>query len=154
MDPVVKFPRYLKRRFLKEAKALFPNEAYALILGVRLDDGSLEIKDLFIPEDIQKYSTPEFVNVPDEWFRKAHELAFYSNSIVLGDIHSHCYRKNEGITDATPSEGDYRRVAEVRKYMMHYYSILGILRLVENQDGSIKSRLMMYQPACSFRVIE
>lgn len=150
----VLFPAYLQRHFAKLARKLFPKEAYCILLGRKLENSPylFHIEDLYIPADLEKHVSPDFVNVQKSWFGMAHEVAFQYGKLVLGDLHSHCYDESSGFSDAAPSEADLDRIPGVSSELAHYYSILGIYHLARKKQKKFRGRFKLY-PACPpFRI--
>src|ERR1017187_5039090 len=104
-------PSKLERDFVSRAKAAYPREAYAYLLGILAGD-HVHIEDLYIPEGADRYATDERVNVLDHWIVEALEAAREEDLTVVGDIHSHPYPLQEADgrrLDCSQSEADIDR---------------------------------------------
>lgn len=92
----------------KRAKAAFPKETFAYVLGH--DAGTLvEVVALWWPEDVDQYATTESVQVPPRWLGDAQDYAKDLEVAVIGDVHSHCWMRGElgrWNPGAAPSEWD------------------------------------------------
>lgn len=137
------------------AKHAFPAEEYAIILGIKTEDGNFEVKDLYYPEDRLDGSTPESIDIDEKWFEQAQEDGFRRGLIVLGDVHTHCYDEaREGVAENAPSAVDYDWLAHAKFNLAHYYSIMGILRVVKRKKtGRFSCDLMLYPAMIPFEVV-
>lgn len=152
MAKTVVFPARLQNAFKKAAKAAFPREEYALLLGKCDENGEFKVEDLYFPSDRAENSGPYHVDVRDEWFKHAQERYFKQGLIVLGDIHSHCYDSGkETPADMMPSEVDIHSLSYLKDGLEPYYSIMGILRLIKKKK-SITSKLALYPPIIPYEV--
>lgn len=112
---VVKIKASLEDQFKREAKLVFPNECYAIMLG-HVKGGEKVVDWLLFPDVTCNHSTPDYVNIREEWWRHAFDVAKLKEMVVLGDIHSHCYENVTGTRDCSPSEADWDRFD--RNYVM------------------------------------
>ena len=103
--------RRLLGHFRREAKRIYPKEAFAVLLGTS-SETSLHITELFIPDQQERFSTPLSVPYANVWLRRAKELASASGLDILGEIHSHA-DKSSWKHDTTPSQDDWTRSIQV-----------------------------------------
>jgi len=83
---------------------VFPLEAFGFLLG--LDAGTnAEIVDIWFPEDIEKYSTRVSVQPQYSWLVEALEHAHAQDLTILGDWHSHPYKKTDWAPEMDESVG-------------------------------------------------
>lgn len=76
------------RRAAKEAFLAGGNETYAILIGHE-EGAAIEITELYIPEDVAKFCSPEYVDVQDEWLADAIDVAREAGAQIVGDLHSH-----------------------------------------------------------------
>ena len=99
----------VERRFKTLAKDHFPKEAYAYLLG---RDGvrSVDVTDLWIPSDLDVYTTQYEVAPPPMWSEEVTDYAKEHELDILGSIHSHPWSQKELLgryrPDHAPSEQD------------------------------------------------
>ncbi|MFN3323408.1 MAG: Mov34/MPN/PAD-1 family protein [Bryobacteraceae bacterium] len=139
----VEIPRLLVERFKREAKASFPRETFAYLVGQNCGD-LVVIEDLFTPDDVRNYCTEAAVNVPNHWPAEARAFAKENEAEVVGDIHSHprSYEVWKGqITEWTPSEGDHAE---------GWCGLCGICVVSEQKDGRLRASVRFYGP--SYRI--
>lgn len=80
----------------------YPNEAFAYLLGC----GDMVI-DIWIPEDLAEYATPNEVTLPAHWYIEAEQEAASQNLRVVGCVHSHCDDEYDGC----PSNADLDNIS-------------------------------------------
>lgn len=134
--PKVVFPAKLSSKLYKRAKKAFPNEEYAILIGKRLKNKDFEVVFLYFPTERLNDQHPEHVNVDQNWFETAHEMALTFGLEVLGDIHSHCYDVYEegGNPGTDPSEADWEWAEEMKNISGGKYRLLGIVRVLKKGD--------------------
>lgn len=100
-------PPPIQRALISEAKARFPREMFAYLLGNIAGD-LITIDDIWTPEDLEKYADDTSVEPPPDWLLDAQEQAHDDGLMVVGWAHSHPYRYAEGWTakDHSQSEND------------------------------------------------
>ncbi len=124
----VEVSRPLLERFKREAKTAFPRETFAYLLGQDAGD-QVHIEDLWFPEDVHVHSSEDMVDVQPHWEFEAGAHAREEGLEVVGDIHSHPFRRRETqgtVPGREPSEGDLER--GVRR-------LTGICTVVESKRG-------------------
>lgn len=139
----VEVPRRLVEKFKREAKAAFPREAFAFLVGHNAGDLVI-VEDLFIPDDVRQYCTETAVKIPSEWHGEALAFALEQEAAVVGDIHSHPRRYNAWngqVTERTPSEGDHAE---------GWNGLCGICVVSEQKDGRLRASVRFYGP--SYRI--
>ena len=131
--------RKLIGEFKKEAKAVFPRETFAYLLG--RDAGTVvEIEELFFPPDVNDYCSENSVTIGEDWLYSAKEHAKESSLSVVGDIHSHPYRHRDIgrlKPDCAPSAQD------MDCGIPH---ISAICQVRERRDGSLISSVRFWGP--------
>jgi proteasome lid subunit RPN8/RPN11 len=129
-------PPSIERQFKKLAKAMFPCEAYALFLGTIAGD-RVHVDEMYVPENLSRFSKPEYVTIQPEWVIDANEQAKESDLVITCDAHSHTYRKGETVFDAVQSEKDLQRDCGMAAY--------GVCNVVETKRG-LRASLRWYGP--------
>jgi len=148
------FPKNLRQQFIKAAKAAFPREEFACLLGRRDENGIFSIEELYFPPGRENSATKDYVQPELDWFEWAREIGFQKGLIILGDIHSHCYDANkEGVADTSPSEQDFTYLAAIKDEVEHYYSILGICR-VAKKGRRFYSDIVLYPAMIPYEILE
>ena len=106
MKPLqVNFPLSLRRRFSRRAKAAFPVETLAVMIGQR-KGCQIDVLDLLFPEPAS--ADENTVSVNHTWYDILNCGYQREGLQVIGDLHSHCYA--HPIIDAAPSETDWEQV--------------------------------------------
>ena len=139
----VEIPRRLAERFRRQAKAAFPCETYALLIGQNAGD-LVVIEDLFVPDDVRDHCTEARVNIREYWHGEALAYALEQGAAVVGDIHSHPRRYDTWsgqVTERTPSEGDHAE---------GWVGLCGICVVSEQEDGRLRAGVRFYGP--SYRI--
>ncbi len=150
MLPLIPFkvdiPRRLVDEFKKAAKAAFPRETFAYLIGHEAGT-SVGVEELYFPEDLDTHTTEESVNVADHWLIDAKAHARDIEATVLGDIHSHPYkhRRGHGEPDRSPSESDIDRA---------WSNLYGICLVRQDKNGRLRASIRFYsrQPEVNMRV--
>jgi proteasome lid subunit RPN8/RPN11 len=140
---VIQVSKRLTEDFKKKAKKSFPNEAYAFLLG-HTDEEKIIIDSLFYPTDVDSYCTPGAVDVQWSWYMEARREAKRNNLTIVGDIHSHPYKKHAKHIDASPSETDWDGLVGG-----HIMAICGIKQL---QNGHLRARTKFWGPMPQVKV--
>ena len=136
-------PEKIIRDFQAGAKAAFPREYYGVLLGV--DCGTkIELVDIYVPEDLDKFCTEKYVFFQEEWFVDAAEYGKEVGGTIVGDIHSHPYTKEYLKTvvqplDCGPSETDLCRFPGWR-------GLTGLVIITESKKGRLSSRVFFWGP--------
>ena len=90
----LKVHRSSMAKFKRRAKDVFPLEAWGYLLGMNGTE-ALEIVDIWIPEDLEKYAKKDKVDPPSHWPIQALEYCEEHDLTPLGSIHSHPYMYDE-----------------------------------------------------------
>jgi len=135
----------LTKDFKKRAKASFPNETFAYLLGRIEGEGEKIVVDgLYYPQNTEEFCGPNFVYVQDDWIKEAKKEAKNLGMIVLGDIHSHPYKKHAKNTDTSPSEADWES--------MEYGQIMAICVIKQLKNGHLRARTRFWGPMPQVKV--
>ena len=147
----VKFPKNLAASFYRQAKKVYPNEEFAILLAKKKGTLFL-IEDLYYPPERLNVLSPDFVPVQHEWFREAEKIARGKNLHIVGDIHSHCYSEEDADYAGTdPSEADWEYAEYMKRSTGDKYALMGIVRVLKKGDKlACKSR---FWPALDLPVI-
>jgi len=131
MPKRVEFPETLARSFKRAAKAVFPREFYAILLGDRGQSAFL-VHELWIPTEQEEFCTAMSVDIPMRWWKEAQKYADNRAFEVLGDLHSHCFDLEDVREyDASPSEGDIDRSMSLLKLTGGEEAVFGICTINE-----------------------
>ena len=108
--PTIKLtiPRKVIAEIRQGAKAAFPKEWWALLLGTNAGD-HVQVDELYIPDDQDAYTSDYVIYEQTHWFAEAEAQARESELLVVGRIHSHPFTQIEAqgcIWDRSQSEGD------------------------------------------------
>jgi hypothetical protein len=101
-------PAKLEREIITRAKAMFPRESFAYILGTIAGD-SVHLDELWIPDDLDQWTSEDCVLVQPSWAVDAAAEAKESGLVIVAWLHSHCYLRFEGeglMKDRSQSEAD------------------------------------------------
>ena len=131
-------------KFKRAAKEAFPLETFAYLLG-RDAGTSVEIEDIFIPNNVLECVTTTSVLIDDSWLPAARKEARDLGLTVVGDIHSHPFRYGE--------EGDLRLHSAPSAIDMEngLKGINGICAVVQSKSGRLRSRVTFWGPMCEVR---
>lgn len=136
----VEVSRRLLDRFKRAAKAAFPCETFAYLIGQNA--GSLQIvEDLYFPEGVERNCTTNAVWSEEHWLAEATTYARDEDAAVIGDIHSHprtFARWGGQLSECTPSAGDHA---------IGWHGLCGICVVSEQQDGRLKAAARFYGPS-------
>lgn len=108
----VTYPRRLLDQFKREAKRIFPKEAYAVLLGKRNGD-SVRVTHFYIPDNQERLSTERDVPYANAWLQEARLMAIQEGLDTLGDLHSHP-ATSEWEQDTAPSAQDWDRSLQIK----------------------------------------
>jgi proteasome lid subunit RPN8/RPN11 len=125
-------PKRIRRELSAVAKAAYPNEIFAFLLG-NITNDAYEIQKLYFPEAVESKGKVS-IELPQA-ISEAMEEAAEDNLYLLGDIHSH-----PGFIDASPSEHDW----DSNEFFKPYYiksPIMGILAVFQHEKYKFKTRL-------------
>ena len=140
----VELPRNIRRSFFRAAKKVFPIEYYGIFLGIVDDSGHVRIKDIYYPEDIAANSSENHVDRPEKWFDAAVDYGLKSGLIVVGDIHSHCYKEKEAATvDRSPSEQDWIGADFVNREFSPTYCVFAVCKIVQ-KAGKLRASVKFW----------
>lgn len=132
-------------KFKREAKRVFPLESWGYILGHETLD-ALEIVDIWLPEDIEKYAKVDRVDPPKHWPIKVLEYCEEHDITALGSIHSHPYTYAElqhkgykaHLPDHSTSESDALYGLTTRLH--------AICRILESRTGRLRATIKFWGP--------
>jgi proteasome lid subunit RPN8/RPN11 len=129
-------PKFLAEEFKAAAKAAFPREEYAIILGTATKGGVYRPSFLYFPPDVEKYATPDLIWIQDHWWASAKKAAKDQKLSLLGDLHSHPWPK-EWIPEkeSSPSAADLDRGAHLRRKTRRKEPIMGICSVYPTGRG-------------------
>jgi proteasome lid subunit RPN8/RPN11 len=119
----ITYSRRILDSFRKEAKRLFPLEAFAVLLG-NIDGDSIDISGIFIPEDQERRCTTTGISSKNcnTWFARGGILAEVFGLTAIAEIHSH--PENSGFSyDTSPSDTDWERVQQLENRLHAIFSI-------------------------------
>ena len=129
--------------FKAKAKANFPKEAFAYLLGHQ-DNETIQIDDLFYPTGVDDYCHPGYVDVQDKWIRQVRRRAKQTGVMIVGDIHSHPYAiaeieaRRPHHPDTSPSTIDWERT--------RFGLLMGICLLTETTNGRLRAKIKFWGP--------
>jgi hypothetical protein len=111
----VRCPRRLVEQFKRAAKAVFPLEKYALLIGTDERSGArrtITVTEIYCPEGADDFCKSGLVRVQGEWIAAAADHARESGAELVGDIHSHPWTYREwsaidGVPGRQRSESDH-----------------------------------------------
>lgn len=105
--------RRILEQFRKEAKRIFPLEAFAVLLG-DVDRDSVDISGIFIPEDQELYCTHQGISADNcnAWWARGDILAKTFGLTAIAEIHSHPENSTYSF-DTSPSGTDWERVGQL-----------------------------------------
>lgn len=128
-------------KFKREAKRVFPKEAWGYLLGNESLD-AIEITDVWLPEDIEKYSKCDSVNPPKHWPIKVLEYCEEHDLTALGSIHSHPYTYEEILSGRRPdhstSENDALSGLTTKLH--------AICRVKQSKTGRLRATVKFWGP--------
>jgi len=136
----IQVPARISVEFKKAAKASFPNETFAYLLGHKAD-GKICIDELFFPTDVEKFCGPDYVDVQNNWTTEVKKKCKRDGLTILGDLHAHPYNNKQlkkYNTDTSPSEQDWNSLKEGH--------IMGICLITECKNGNLKTRIRFWGP--------
>lgn len=142
----IEYSSKLIRKFQAAARAAYPRETFAYLLGHALGDLYV-IEDIWIPPDVGNHTTRVAVFIQDSWLTDAAEFAKEEELSVIGDIHSHPrpFKVWRGqLSEVTPSAGDHATGWG--------NGICGICVVTELKSGKLRTRVKFYPPV--YRVEE
>ena len=131
----IKISRRLLDHFRREAKRIFPKEAYAALLG-ESKGGVVKVTQLFFPEDQERYATKKNIPYSNTWLTKATVAARLVGLGVLGEIHSHP-ENSRFEHDAAPSQDDWERASDAS-------TVHGICSIRKYPSGRIITRIKFW----------
>ena len=140
---VIQVSKRLTEEFKKKAKKSFPNEAYAYLLGHH-EGEKIIVDSLFYPTDADLFCGPNFVTVQPEWWGEAKKEAKRTDTKIIGDIHSHPYKKHAKNTDTSPSETDWEGLVDGH--------IMAICVIKQLQNGHLRARTRFWGPMPQVKV--
>jgi proteasome lid subunit RPN8/RPN11 len=140
----VNIPKKIADHFKNEAKLLWPNEHYAILIGARLGGDVFEIDSLFYPPEFLIVSSPTHLDINYQSFDLAKKHADSMGLEVLGDIHSHCYDKLAvNGNDCGPSEIDLDQCIPPRRITAGQTTIFGICTIWK-RPKTMRSRIRFW----------
>lgn len=144
----IKISRKTIQGFHKKAKENFPNEMFGFFLGTKSDE-KIDIKDFYIPVDVEKYCAPHEVLVQSSWVKEAKKYAKTKNLSIVSDVHSHPYNKEQikiYNADTSPSEQDWNSLEKNQ--------LMAICLVTECKNGNLRARTRFWGPILQIRVKE
>lgn len=136
MTPRVELPKHLAEEFKVAAKAAFPREEYAIILGKATKGGVYRPSFLYFPPDREPYCTEDKVDVQYLWWDSARKAAKDQNLSILGDLHSHPWPEGwEPNKTCEPSAADLDRWWFLHKKTRRKNPIMGICSVFPSARG-------------------
>jgi proteasome lid subunit RPN8/RPN11 len=137
----------ITEEFKAKAKASFPNEAFAYLLGYTEED-KIIIDSLFYPTGMESHCTPHHVHVQHGWRAEARREAKRTGTEIVGDIHSHPYyydsKKDSRLCDTSPSETDWDGVRDGE--------ITGICVVQQIKDKRLRARVKYWGPMAQVKL--
>jgi len=124
----------------KHFKKMYPVENCAILLGLKIKD-RYYIKEAYIPP-VQEDCSAVHVQIKNEYYQDAKEMAKPLKLKVLGDIHSHCF--DELVEDGSPSEGDWRGVWYMKEVCNVRNPIFGILKIDKTKKKRFRSKITFW----------
>lgn len=140
----VEFNRGALFAFRARALECFPNEALGYLLG-RGSGQVTEVLSVWIPDDLEEYTSPTSVEMVPRWTRAAEREAERLSLSVVGTIHTHPYeyRRCHGrIGCRAPSEGDWD---------VGWEGIAAIMVIAQQRDGRLKTSTKCFGPGVATR---
>lgn len=133
----------VSKRFIRDfkhlAKECFPKEAFCYLLGTDIGD-TVEIEDMFVPNDLDEWTTPVETLLSPTWLPAARKKAREHGLVVVGDLHSHPYLKHETVfckPEPVPSKTDFE---------CGLSQITGICAVWETKSNKLLSTIKFYGP--------
>ncbi len=150
---VVRCPRRLVEQFKRAAKAVFPLEKYALLIGTDIRSGPrriITVTGIYFPEGADNFCKAGIVKVQGEWIAAAAAHARESGAELVGDIHSHpwTYREWSAI-DGVPG----RQRSESDHDSMVWDKISAICRVYETSTGRLRASVRFWPPTAPVETI-
>ncbi len=124
---------------------MFPKEAWGYLLGNEALD-CVEISDLWLPEDVEKYSTPSTVNPPKHWPIKALEYCEEHDITALGSIHSHPYSYSETHVEGRRVMSPDHSTSENDALSGITTKLHGICRVTQSKTGRLRATIKLWGP--------
>ncbi len=109
----IDYPESIVNEFVSVALPAFPHERYGVLLGTWRGQNWVRIKDLWLPEKQERYSSPndiDNIRTRSRWRSEAEAIADSTGLSMVGDVHSHCYDlpdEMEHRKDTSPSLDDW-----------------------------------------------
>lgn len=137
----IEIPNQVIQQFKKQAKAAFPRETFAYLIG--RDAGTVvEVESLFVPDGLDSHCTPASVAVQPHWLVDAKEYAADNAAAsVVGTIHSHPYTFAESggcRLDRGLSEADHEA--------LRGQGISGVCTVQQAKSGSLRASIRFWGP--------
>lgn len=150
----VKFPKRLVAQFKKQAKAAFPHETWAALLGTERVNGSrsMEVCSLFVPESVSKHCKTATIDMQHGWFTEAQEYAQENDIVLLGDIHSHPYTYD--ILKASHYKLLDRTLSEPDLDYTRWDGLSAIMVVEEYRPFKLRARYRIWGPITPVLVVE
>jgi proteasome lid subunit RPN8/RPN11 len=95
------------RKFRNFVKISYPNECCGFLIGYK--NNNIYINNIYIPLDQNKWADPGKIDIQDDWWDDAFDLAKELNLKVLGVIHSH-----PDYCDISMSEADTKMLEYIK----------------------------------------
>lgn len=131
-------PRLISE-FRLNAKRRFPKETYAVFLGVVDEPDVVEVVEMLVCPEERLVRSSQWEVVPEEsWLTEVETAAEKDDLVVVGDIHSHCSRDEDGfVCQTAPSTGDLKTVGRYQWLFKGHYAFMAVMAL---HKGRVKIR--------------
>lgn len=96
-------------KFRKFLKTMYPKEGCGFLIGVELVRFTI-VDKIYIPTDQVPFATKASIDVQDEWWDEAEDLAKESNLTVVGFIHSHPEYQDTSMSEMDLAMTDYVKI--------------------------------------------
>lgn len=80
---IMMVPR-VRRRIRENSKKWYPKEFFCFLLG-RVTKSAIWIEDIWVPPDLEAFSTKDCVEIPEKWWQEVANGPLF----MVGDYHSH-----------------------------------------------------------------
>jgi hypothetical protein len=147
-------PKSVLRQFRKQALEAFPVETCAFLIGTERQTRArryVEVKELWVPDDVRKFCTSDYVLFQPAWFVAAEEHAKEAGLEVVAFCHTHPYRYEEIAgwgrkPDCSDSENDL-------DYFDHWDGPNGIFTITETKTGRKRMRYRFWGPRAPVEMV-
>jgi len=145
-------PSEITNEFKKKAKSVFPNEAFAYLLGHDEND-VVVVDELFFPKDVDSFCTPTHVLMQWAWEKEAKRRAKKIGCKIVGDWHSHPYTHDELTiekrrVDLAPSQQDWEA------FQQNKLQLMGLCVVTETKNKRLRTQMKFWGPVTPLLVKE